>query len=166
MQPRTTLTINEIINEIANEITNEIINEIINFVMNNKEINDKKNNSSKLCQKSSTNPQRWIFTSSRFMLSMTCCILLWAFCFASMKVKCSIWTTHDFHEDRFCHQDFLWMTDFVTKTSTPKLRHQNFDTKKFRHQNFDTKTSTPKFRHQKTSTPCQHQFPKIALIYF
>ena len=41
MQPRTTLTINEIINEIANEITNEIINEIINFVMNNKEINDK-----------------------------------------------------------------------------------------------------------------------------
>ena len=150
MQPQTTLTINEIINEITNEIINEIINEITNdknewqkehskhhmsyhLQLHMSKMKPQCQNSSKLCQKSSTNPQRWIFTSSRFMLSMTCCILL-----ASMKVKCSIWTTHDFHEDRFCHQDFLWMTDFVTKILTPKLRHQNFDTK-----NFDTK----KLRH-------------------
>ena len=99
MQPRTTLTINEIINEITNEIINEIINEITNdknewqkehskhhmsyhlqlaHVKNETIMSKMKpqcQNSSKLCQKSSTNPQRWIFTSSRFMLSITCCIL-------------------------------------------------------------------------------------------
>ena len=50
-------------------------------------------------------------TKGEFSLRQySCCILL-----ASMKMKCSIWSTHDFHEDRFCHQNFDTLTNFIIK---------------------------------------------------
>ena len=105
------------------------------------------------CQKSTTNPQRLIFSSSRnFMFSITCnftcCILL-----ASMKVKCSIWTT------------FVTKIFYEWQILSPKLRHQNFDTKKLRHQNFDTKISTPK-NFDTLSTSISKNNANLFLIWF
>ena len=56
------------------------------------------------CQKSSTNPQRANFHFVKIHAE---------FCLHQWKMKCSIWSTHDFHE---------W------QILSPKLRHQNFDT--------------------------------------
>ena len=64
------------------------------------------------CQKSTTNPQRVNFHFVKIHA---------AFCLHQWKWSVRFGPLMTSMNDRFCHQNFLWMTDFVTKISTPKI---------------------------------------------